>query len=314
VGWKFYYADLSPLRGAALQDLRVRYESTSPSDSGNLVAYLDDIRVRRYESVESQELVNHSFEEDEDGNGTPDFWTDLTGAATTFNALRSDAFSADGKYSLVVQDIYDNGGGARQVFTANIEAWAYTISLNCYAPDPTSLKVRVRDLETGAIGFEMPVSVTSTWQWASYTFNNPYLGIRPARFSLELLPQDPSRPVYVDNVQMYPPIVVGVEDPGEIIQAGRPRLMAISPNPAQTGISARIGFELPRKATVEFGVFDVAGRSLITIPSGTYDPGRHWVTLNVAMLASSGKPGLCFVRMNVNGQWITGSRKFVVLP
>jgi hypothetical protein len=313
-GWKFCYADLSPLRGATLQDVRVRYESTSVSDSGSLVAYFDDIRVERYESAESQELVNHSFEEDEDGDGTPDFWTDLTGVATTPGAQRSGTFAVDGKYSLVVQDVYDNGGGARQIFTANTEAWAYTISLACYAPDATSLKVRVWDLETGTVVLEMPVSVSSSWQTVSNSFSNPYCGLRPALFSLELLPQDPSRPVYVDNVQMYPPIVVGVDNPQGSAAWGRPQLVAVYPNPAKMGADGRIDFELPRAASVEFGVFDVAGRSLATLPPRMYDPGSRWVKFDAAALGLGAKPGLCFVRMNVDGDWVVGTQKVVILP
>lgn len=313
-GWKFYYADLSPLRGATLLDLRVRYESLNPADSGAILAYVDNIRVERYESVGSQELVNHSFEEDVDGNGTPDFWTDLNGVPTTMNALRSDTFKSDGNYSVVVQDVYANGGGAMQVFTANVEAWAYTMQLRCYAPDPTSLRMRIRNMETGALLVDMPMNVSSTWQTVNPTFGNPYYGVRPARLSLEIVPQDPLWTVYIDNVEMFPPVVVGVEGPSPRVGQGRARLLGVMPNPARSGQAVRVSFELPLEAQVGIGIFDVAGRRLVEIPAQRISAGTHWsdVTLGGSTVARWG--ALCLVRMSVDGRWLPDARKAVVLP
>jgi len=314
-GWRFYYADLSPLRGATLQDLRIRYESLSPADSGAILTYVDNIRVERYESVESQELINHSFEEDVDGNGTPDFWTNLNGETTTLNGLRSDAFKSDWNYSIVVQDVYANGDGAKQVFTANVEAGMYTVQLRHYAPDPTSFRVRIRDLEVGTLLVDMSVNTSATWQTVNAPVGNPYYGVRPARFSLEVVPQDPLRPVYVDNVEMFPPVVVSVggqSTPGEGQQ--RAHLLGVRPNPGRSGQAVRVDFELPQEAEVEIGIFDVTGRLLREIPARRLGAGAHWCDLTIGSRAFAGGSGLCFVRMSVDGKWMPGARKAVVLP
>lgn len=308
-GWQFYYADLSPLRGATLQDLRVRYESTSAADSGSLVAYFDDVRVKRYESEASQELVNHSCEEDEDGNGTPDFWTDLNGVPTTLNAQRSAEFKYDGSYSLLVQDLYANGGGAREVFTANVEAWSDIISLKCYAASPTTFRVRVRDLEAGTTVFEDTRNATNSWQTVGETITNPYAGVRPARFSLDILPNDPSIPVYVDAIEMYPPVVVSVNNRPSI-QSAEPAITAVAPNPMRPGGNMRVSFLLPRDAEVGFAVFDAGGRRLAAIPARRSGAGTHWVELPPLRSVPA---GLCFVRMQVNGAWMPGGRKTVVV-
>jgi hypothetical protein len=274
-GWKFYYADLSPLRGGTLQDLRLRYETLNPADSGTLLAYIDNIRVERYESIDSQELVNHSFEEDADGNGTPDFWTDIDGASTTFNSIRRDAFEIDGDYSIAVQDIYANGGGARHVFTANKDAWAYTINLQCYAPDATTIRFRVRDLEAGTLLFEVQVAVSASWQAVSRTFDNPYYGMRPARFAFEILPQDPVWPVYVDDVKMSAPVVIGVATPASDPGDRRPRLIGAWPNPSRSNGIATISFELADEARVGISVFDVAGRKVASMEPQLFAAGMH---------------------------------------
>lgn len=313
-GWRFYYADLSPLRGGTLQDLRLRYETTSSSDAGALLAYVDDIRVERYESVQSQELVNHSFEEDVDSDGTPDFWTDLIGVPNTFNAIRRNTFVADGNYSMVVQDVYANGGGAKQVFTANVEAWAYTMEFRYYAPEATSVRVRIRDLETGTTISEILLSASPLWRTATQSFSNPHYGSSPARFSFEVLPQDPLRSVYIDDVNMSPPAVVDVRG-NPVTGLGKDaRLLGVAPNPSKLNGSIRIGFSLPRESEVEIGIFDPSGRRLGGVGARTVGAGSHWITPELLGSGMSTRsPGLCFVRLRVDGVWITRAEKAVVL-
>jgi hypothetical protein len=312
-GWKFYYADLSPLRGGTLQDLRLRYETLNPADAGALLAYIDNIRVERYESVESQELVNHSLEDDVDGNGTPDFWTDLIGAPTSFNALRSSNFAQHGTHSLLVQDLYANGGGAKQIFTANIEAWAYTMQVRYYAPDPTTARFRVRDLEAGTLLLDVPVSASPSWQTVSPTFGNPYYGVRPARFAFEIAPQDPMFPVYMDNIEMYPPVVVGVEDRPSGSSTSGARLLGAWPNPGRLGRATSVDFELPREAKVAIELFDISGRKVGELPERSFSSGRQSAAVAVEE-SKLPRGGLCFVRLRVDGVSAGGARKVAILP
>ncbi|MBD3237819.1 MAG: hypothetical protein GF330_14040 [Candidatus Eisenbacteria bacterium] len=60
----------------------------------------------------------------------------------------------------------------------------------------------------------------------------------------------------------------------------RPTCFALyqnSPNPARPATS--IAFDLPREAHVRLRVYDLAGRLVATLASGTYPPGRHAVSL-----------------------------------
>jgi hypothetical protein len=309
-GWKCYYADLSPLEGATLLDLRARYESTSAADSGRLVAYVDDIRVRRYEVDDSQELVNPSFEEDANGDGTPDFWTNLAGESGTGHVIRSRNVRTGGDWSMCVIDLYDSGEGARQIFTANSDMAGYTGVLQCYAADPTTLRIRIRDLEMDSVAYEAIHNVTSAWESLGFTFSISHT-VRPTRFSFELMPMDPGIPVYVDDVDMDELILVDVGVEGMEGVEG-PRMGAIGPNPMQLGSAARIEFELPRAGTVGIAVFDVGGRRIARFDAGTFGPGRHSVSVAAGVLAADA-PGLFLVRMSVGGEWGRETRKIVVV-
>ena len=63
------------------------------------------------------------------------------------------------------------------------------------------------------------------------------------------------------------------------------------PDPASNGTTVR--FDLPRASEVSLEVFDVRGRKVATLASGSRPPGRAWVRWD-----TRGQPaGLYFVRM-----------------
>lgn len=65
-------------------------------------------------------------------------------------------------------------------------------------------------------------------------------------------------------------------------------LARIAPDPLRT--NARLEFSLAQTGPVHLAVFDVQGRSLVTLADGTYAAGTHAVTLSAASLG--GRPGL----------------------
>lgn len=92
---------------------------------------------------------------------------------------------------------------------------------------------------------------------------------------------------------------------------GRPvtlfELPPVWPNPSRG--AGRVGFAVPRTASVRLSVLDVQGREVAVLAEGVYDPGRYQVVWD-----GSGRggvsPGLYFVRLSVPGQALV--RRIVV--
>jgi hypothetical protein len=84
----------------------------------------------------------------------------------------------------------------------------------------------------------------------------------------------------------------------------------ITPNPS-TG-PARVEFSLPRAATVNVGVLDVAGREVARIASGPYPAGRHAVIWSAVGPRGALAPGVYFVRLDAAG--LERTRRLVIAP
>lgn len=84
-------------------------------------------------------------------------------------------------------------------------------------------------------------------------------------------------------------------------------LPPVWPNPSRG--TGRIGFAVPRTASVRLSVLDVQGREVAVLAEGVYDPGRYQVVWD-----GSGRggvsPGLYFVHLSVPGQALV--RRIVV--
>jgi hypothetical protein len=70
--------------------------------------------------------------------------------------------------------------------------------------------------------------------------------------------------------------------------------LAVTPNPART---AHIAFQLPRQATVDLAIVDLAGRRVATLASGPLPAGAHQRTWT----AAGARPGVYFVRLRAGG-------------
>ncbi len=66
-----------------------------------------------------------------------------------------------------------------------------------------------------------------------------------------------------------------VDVPEELPLPTAVRLAPVTPNPVSA--AATIAFELPRESAVELSAYDVAGRRVATLASGTWQAGRHAV-------------------------------------
>jgi hypothetical protein len=74
-------------------------------------------------------------------------------------------------------------------------------------------------------------------------------------------------------------------------------LRAPAPNPVPRGGTAAIAFTLPAPADgVDLGVFDVAGRRIATLASGSLKAGPHRIAWT-----ADGVAGVCFLRLSALG-------------
>ena len=83
------------------------------------------------------------------------------------------------------------------------------------------------------------------------------------------------------------------------------------PNPA--GSEARFAFDLPRAAPVSLELFDLSGRRVARILSGTLDPGHHETRWRAVDEQGARVPaGLYFVRFSTPG--MTRVTRLALLP
>jgi hypothetical protein len=80
------------------------------------------------------------------------------------------------------------------------------------------------------------------------------------------------------------------------------------PNPSASALV--LAFDLPAVTPVQLDVFDLSGRRIASLLSGTVEAGRH----EVRRQPTNGKPsaGLYFVRFSVPG--LTRTERIVTLP
>jgi hypothetical protein len=86
--------------------------------------------------------------------------------------------------------------------------------------------------------------------------------------------------------------------PGEMEQPKQAALHAVAPNPVHT--STEINYDLPEPAEVELAVYDLMGREVKRLATGSHSQGTHSLQFDVATLPS----GVYIVRLQV------GSRQF----
>jgi len=77
------------------------------------------------------------------------------------------------------------------------------------------------------------------------------------------------------------------------------------PNPVRT--QGTVAYALPEETTVTLRVYDVLGRQVATLASGTQEAGRHTVQIDTDQLSS----GVYFGRLQADGQTLT--RKITVV-
>ncbi len=93
------------------------------------------------------------------------------------------------------------------------------------------------------------------------------------------------------------------EDP-----AAAPTSFALAPGPAgRLGFVGGVAFAVPCRSQVEIRLYDVTGRSVLLLASGTYEAGWHQAPLASRGLAS----GVYFCRLTAEG-W-AGTRRFVLM-
>jgi len=117
--------------------------------------------------------------------------------------------------------------------------------------------------------------------------------------------------LWIDNVRACQPLV-GVEASGASAPSGRdPFLAQNRPNPLRSGTV--IGFTLPEGGNVSLTVYDVGGRIVRTLATGSLGAGFHemwWDGTNDR--GQRVAPGFYGYRLEAGG--ITSARRLVVLP
>ena len=87
-----------------------------------------------------------------------------------------------------------------------------------------------------------------------------------------------------------------VNDVLDVDPAIGPLRFSVAPNPVRERIN--IDLSLTRSGPVEVSLFDLQGRKVADLMSGTYAPGRHQVSWAAKQLAS----GLYFARGRMEGR------------
>ena len=103
-------------------------------------------------------------------------------------------------------------------------------------------------------------------------------------------------------------------DPGDEVDEGRPRLLAVAPNPARGGTVSALSFAIPRAAHVTLEVFDVRGTRVRNVADATFAAGT--TTLRWDGRDERGRvapAGLYFVALTADGRLVEKGR-LVRLP
>jgi hypothetical protein len=110
---------------------------------------------------------------------------------------------------------------------------------------------------------------------------------------------------YDENLEVMDMSVEFRNNEGEEVTSSPFVLYQNVPNPF--GVTTNISFNLPKSTTVNFSVFDVAGK-LVYNTTGLYSKGMNSIELNVADLATT---GVLYYQIETKEQ--TATRKMVVL-
>lgn len=114
-----------------------------------------------------------------------------------------------------------------------------------------------------------------------------------------------SAEAYDENLEVMDMSIEFRNNEGEEVTSSPFVLYQNVPNPF--GVTTNISFNLPKSTTVNFSVFDVAGK-LVYNTTGLYSKGMNSIELNVADLATS---GVLYYQIETKEQ--TATRKMVVL-
>jgi len=276
-GWHFIYTDLSPLQGGTLKDIRLRYGTSVDTESGNLIAYIDDIRVQQIKSYKSMEIINHSFEEDVNQDNRPDFWSTILLEPPPFPQIitRRDVVPAsDGRHFM--QIFNENclpGQGAEHIFHSNKEIDIYNIDFDYRAPDSTTFTFKIvdADLDPPEIFFEKTdFSAVTTWNSFSTSINNPGFGIVPRRIKIQFIPNTCADAIYIDDLRVNQPIITTIT---EHSPSSNKIFLSSSPNPFNP--STTITYEIPKRCQISIRIYDVNGRLVKNLYDGKSPAGRH---------------------------------------
>jgi len=128
------------------------------------------------------------------------------------------------------------------------------------------------------------------------TANTTYTANLTFQSTDEVLPGGLARPNVVVHLQATALIPTGVGD-------GVPnRLAFLPPSPNPTRGTTTLGFDLPQRTHVDLAIYDLAGRKVKSIASGTLDAGRwreRWDSTNED--GTQVPAGLYFARFNTSG-------------
>ncbi len=201
-GWQLVYADLSSLVGQKLLDIRVRYETSDPSETGVLTAYIDEIRIEQIEfrGWSGQEVLNSSFEDDKDANTSPDAWTDLLGMIRPSHVRSDNLHSFEGNYSVAIYDSSCAGDGAQHIFHSNPTIGTYAIEFYHQVHDSTTtFTITIVNANDGITVLTEVISTGVGWNFWSETFINPDLS-QSVRVKVQIVPNDCNFVLNVDNL------------------------------------------------------------------------------------------------------------------
>ncbi len=313
-GWQLVYADLSALAGSEITDLRVEYESAHESEIGYMNAYFDDIRIERHTGASrwilTHKILNYSFEEDVNGDGTPDYWTDLHGITGTSSTLRCNEYVVDGKYSLVVFNEHcEPGQGAQQVIFVNSydDLGELGYSFHHRAMEATSFQFRIVDALSEAVYVDREIQAGFDWQSASGSFSHAVSGY--GRLLVQFVPNECLQPVWIDAVEVsgevqYPSAVDMISDgPGATGQV----ITSVWPNPGTGGDRFEVGFTLTEPALVALEVFDISGRLVGSSKGRMLEAGNQsirWVAGDEHEAIAAGR---YWIRLRVDGNPVPGA-------
>jgi len=276
-GWQTFYCDLTPLSGSTLESITLRYEAQLAAESaGALDAWIDDIRVFPANAIdEYDDILNGSFETDEDDDAVPDFWSSIPTLSGSALLVQVGNVATDSTHSLRIIDTDCLGQGASQTLHVPPYVGELAYAFSVRSPTNCPLLVRAVDAATASVLAQQIITTGSVWSYASIYFLNPYYFADYGRVRLDFIPQVCDEPVEIDGLRRDQPTQVPESSRRDDLGVSPRGAILLLPNPTHALSQIRLRVDGFTDGALSSVLFDPSGRRVCSASYGPIAPGPH---------------------------------------